>query len=257
MDRRRRQFATGGEQHGEACVRRAQRRKCRQRWRQNPTEIVMAFTLVIGNKNYSSWSMRPWLALKGARIPFDEIVVPLYRPESKAKLLGFSPAGKVPVLIDGDVTVWDSLAIIEYVADLHPEVRLWPEDRASRALARTVAAEMHAGFAALRTECGMNIHRPPAARALSDEAKANIDRIQDIWSECRARYSHHGPFLFGAFGAADAMYAPVVWRFLTYAIDVRPVVRAYMDTMQAMPAWREWREAAVAEPWIIDRFEMP
>lgn len=215
----------------------------------------MSLTLVIGNKNYSSWSMRPWFALKAAGIPFSEIVVPIYRPESKAKLLGFSPSGKVPVLIDGDVTIWDSLAIIEYVAELHPEAGLWPQDRASRALARAVAAEMHSGFTALRGECGMNIHRPARARPLSEEARANIMRIQDLWGECRTRYGHHGPFLFGAIGAADAMYAPVVWRFVTYAVDVTPVVRAYMEAMQAVPAWQEWKDAALSEQWIIERFE--
>src|SRR3954454_4738500 len=187
--------------------------------------------LVIGNKNYSSWSMRPWLALRANDISFEEVFIPLYTGEAvKKRILGFTPSGKVPVLVDGDVTVWDSLAIIEYAAERFPEPRLLPQDRSSRAHARSVSAEMHSGFAALRNECGMNLHRPVGAKALSADARADIARIQESWSECRARYGKRGPYLFGAFSGADAMYAPVIHRFRTYAIDVSPIVRDYMET---------------------------
>ena len=147
----------------------------------------MALKLVIGNKNYSSWSMRPWLALRASNIAFDEVFIPLYTGAAdKQRILSFTHSGKVPALIDGDVTIWDSLAIIEYAAEKFPEARLWPEDRAHRAHARSISAEMHSGFAALRNECGMNLHRPVGEIALSDDARANIARIQEIWTECRA-----------------------------------------------------------------------
>lgn len=216
----------------------------------------MALTLVIGNKNYSSWSMRPWMALKGAGIPFDEIVIPLYTGDAdKQRILNVTRSGKVPALIDGDITVWDSLAIIEYVAERYPDARLWPQDVAARAHARSISAEMHSGFMPLRNECGMNIHRPIRSKSLSDDAKANIARIQQIWTECRARYGGQGPYLFGAFTGADAMFAPVVHRFRTYAIDVTPPVRDYMDAMLADAAFREWTDAALAETLMIERFE--
>jgi glutathione S-transferase len=216
----------------------------------------MALTLVIGNKNYSSWSMRPWLALKASGIAFDEIFIPLYTGDAdKQRILSFSHAGKVPILIDGDITVWDSLAIIEYAAERFPEAGLWPEDRASRAHARSISAEMHSGFAALRDECGMNLHRPIGATALSPQASADIARIQRMWAECRERYGKVGPYLFGAFSGADAMYAPVVHRFQTYAIDVSPAVREYMDLMMALPAFQEWTRAGRAETIVIEKFE--
>jgi glutathione S-transferase len=216
----------------------------------------MALTLVIGNKNYSSWSMRPWVALKAANIAFDEVFIPLYTGEAdKQKILSFSHAGKVPVLIDGDVTVWDSLAIIEYAAERFPEANLWPQDRASRAHARSVSAEMHSGFAALREECGMNLHRSVGAKALSAGATADIARIQAMWTECRERYGKLGPYLFGAFSGADAMYAPVVHRFRVYAIEVSPAVRDYMDAMMALPAFQEWTRAGLAETIVIEKFE--
>jgi glutathione S-transferase len=212
--------------------------------------------LVIGNKNYSSWSMRPWLALRASDIAFDEVFIPLYTGEAdKQRILDFSPAGKVPVLIDGDITIWDSLAIIEYAAERFPEAQLWPADRARRAHARSISAEMHSGFMALRSACGMNLHRPVGAIALSTDARADVARVQRIWIECRAAYGKSGPFLFGAFGGADAMFAPVVHRFRTYAISVAPEVRAYMDAMMSLPAFREWTKAALAETLIIEKFE--
>ena len=217
----------------------------------------MTLKLVIGNKNYSSWSMRPWLALRANGIAFEEIFVPLYtdKKADKDRLLSFSASGKVPALIDGDVTVWDSLAIIEYLAECFPDARLWPEDRAQRAQARAISAEMHSGFVPLRNECGMNLHRPIRAVALSEEAQANVARIQEIWIGCRERYGERGPFLFGAFGAADAMFAPVVHRFRTYAIPVAPKAQLYMETMMGLPAFAEWTEAGLAETLLIERFE--
>ncbi|SDC19328.1 glutathione S-transferase [Bradyrhizobium brasilense] len=212
--------------------------------------------LVIGNKNYSSWSMRPWLALRANNIPFEEVFIPLYTDQTdKDRILSFSKAGKVPTLIDGDVTVWDSLAIIEYLAERFPEAKLWPADRAARAHARAISAEMHSGFMPLRNECGMNLHRPIRAVALSDDARANVARIQDIWADCHLRYGKQGPFLFGAFSAADAMYAPVVHRFRTYAIPVKAGAQHYVDAMMQLPAFQEWTSDGVAETLRIARFE--
>jgi glutathione S-transferase len=216
----------------------------------------MALQLVIGNKNYSSWSMRPWLALRANHIAFDEVFIPLYTgDDDKKRILSFTHSGKVPALIDGDVTIWDSLAIIEYLAEGFPEARLWPEDRARRAHARSISAEMHSGFVALRTECGMNLHRPVGAITLSADAHANIARIQQIWIECRERNGRFGPFLFGAFGGADAMFAPVVHRFRTYAIAVAPEAQDYMNTVMSLPAFQEWTTAGLAETLVIERFE--
>jgi glutathione S-transferase len=216
----------------------------------------MALTLVIGNKNYSSWSMRPWLALRANNIAFDEVFIPLYTGEAdKKRILDVTRSGKVPALVDGDLTVWDSLAIIEYVAERFPQARLWPEDRAGRAHARSISAEMHSGFMALRSECPMNLHRPVGAIALSADARADIARIQQIWIECRERYGKSGPFLFGSFGGADAMFAPVVYRFLTYAIEVAPQLRDYIDAMQSLPAFGEWTRAGLAETLIIEKAE--
>ena len=216
----------------------------------------MALKLVIGNKNYSSWSMRPWLALRANDIAFEEVFIPLYTGEAdKNRILGFSHSGKVPVLLDGDVTIWDSLAIIEYVAERFPEKRLWPQDPASRAHARSISAEMHSGFMALRNECGMNLHRPVGAIALSDDARADIARVQQIWTECRERYGKSGSFLFGSFGGADAMFAPVVHRFRSYAIGVTPPVQAYMEAMMTLPAFQEWTRGGLAETLVIPKFE--
>jgi len=216
----------------------------------------MTLKLVIGNKNYSSWSMRPWVAMRGSGIPFEEIFIPLYTgPADKQRILDVSKAGKVPALIDDDVTIWDSLAIIEYLAERYPDAGLWPQARAARAHARSISAEMHSGFAALRNECGMNLHRPVKAKRLSDAARADIARVQEIWIDCRTRYGAQGPFLFGAFSAADAMYAPVVHRFRTYAIDVAPLVKDYMTTMMALPAFAEWTDAGLAETIVIERLE--
>jgi len=216
----------------------------------------MALTLVIGNKNYSSWSFRPWIALRMAGIPFEEVVIPLYERGSKERILSFSSAGKVPVLIDGDVRVWESLAIIDYAAERFPEMQPWPKDPAARAHARAIAAEMHAGFAPLRRHCPMNMWRPVKARELPPEVTADVKRIEAIFTECRERFGRGGAFLFGAFGAADAMYAPVVSRFHTYDIAVGPVAEAYKQAMMALPAWTEWRSAARQETWVMANAEV-
>src|ERR1043166_194339 len=216
----------------------------------------MTLKLVIGNKNYSSWSMRPWLALRASNIAFEEIFIPLYTGSAdKDRILSFTRSGKVPCLIDGDVAIWDSLSIIEYVAERFPEAKLWPADRAARAHARSISAEMHSGFMPLRNERGMNPHRPIGAVKPSTGAEATVARVQDLWADCRARYGGAGPFLFGAFTAADAMYAPVVHRFRTYAIKVSPVAQAYMETMMALPAFAEWTRAGMAEQIVIWKFE--
>jgi glutathione S-transferase len=216
----------------------------------------MALHLVIGNKNYSSWSFRPWLAMKVTGIPFDETVISLEATDFKARVTALSGAGKVPVLIDGDVRVWESLAILEYLAEKFPEAGLWPKDVAARGHARAVASEMHAGFLPLRRHLPMNVWRPVKSRPLDDGSKADVARIDAIWSDCRARFGAGGPFLFGAFGVADAMYAPVIWRFHTYAVEVSAVARAYMNAMMMQPAWREWREAARREPWVLPHDEV-
>ncbi len=216
----------------------------------------MTRTLVIGNKNYSSWSMRPWLMLKGANLAFDEVNVPLYTgPTDKQRILDFAPSGKVPILVDDGVTIWDSLAIMEFLADRYPEAGVWPTDRAARAHARSISSEMHSGFMALRNECSMNIHRPVRAKALSPDAMDNVARVDEIWTDCRKRYSDGGPFLFGRFSAADAMFAPVVHRFLTYAVDVSAGARDYMATVTAFAPFREWTEAALKETLVIGKFE--
>src|ERR1700744_4883331 len=216
----------------------------------------MTLKLVIGNKNYSSWSMRPWLALRANQIPFEEILISLYSGEAdKQRILDFTRSGKVPALVDGGVTIWDSLSIIEYIAERFPEKRLWPEHPAHRAHARAISAEMHSGFAALRNECGMNLHRPVRAIELSNDARANIARIEEIWADCRKRPGQSGPLLVGRFSAADAMFAPVAHRFRTYAVAVSDETQRYIDAMTALPAFAEWTKAALAETIIIEKFE--
>jgi glutathione S-transferase len=205
--------------------------------------------LVTGNKTYSSWSMRPWLALKVAGVPFEEDVIWLRQPDTKAQISRHSPNGKVPVLIDGDVVVFESIAILDYVAERAPA--LWPDEVAARAHARSVSAEMHAGFAALRGRCAFNIKREPRAIALDAEVQTDIDRIVQIWLDCRTRFGAGGDFLFGRFTNADAMFAPVVGRFHSYAVAVPAMARTYMEAMMALPAWQEWRRAALAEPQAI------
>jgi glutathione S-transferase len=211
--------------------------------------------LVIGNRNYSSWSFRPWIAMKAAGIPFDEEVISLYVEGSREQILKHSPGGKVPVLIDGDIHVWESLAILEYLAEKFPDAGMWPKDQQARAHARVISTEMHAGFVPLRQECGMSFWRPPAKRTLSPAAQADVARVQEVWTNARTKYGAGGPFLFGKFSTADAMYAPIVQRFIAYDIDVSAPAKAYMQAMTALPAWAEWRRAALRETWVIPKFE--
>lgn len=212
-------------------------------------------TLVIANKAYSSWSLRPWLALKQAGAVFSEVVIPLRLPETAQAIARWSPAGKVPVLRHGATTVWESIAIIEYVAELFPRAGLWPTDPAARAHARTLSAEMHSGFVPLRSNMQMNVRRQLPGRGRTPEVEKDIARITAMWRDCRARFGRGGPFLFGAFSNADAMYAPVVTRFQTYAVDLDDESRAYVDAVLALPAMRAWYADAAAEPWTIAEYE--
>lgn len=203
--------------------------------------------LVIGNKNYSSWSLRPWLAMKVLGMPFRELRIPLYGPGAKQQILKYSPAGKVPCLVDGVTRVWDSLAILETLAEREP--RVWPAQATQRARARSISAEMHAGFPNLRQHMSMNIRKRHPGKGRTPEVLAEIARISDIWNECR------GPFLFGAFCAADAMYAPVVLRFRTYEVELRGTCRAYADAVLALPALQEWIRDAEGETESLPQFE--
>jgi glutathione S-transferase len=211
----------------------------------------MALTLVIGNKAYSSWSLRPWLALKVLGIPFREKLIPLYQEGSKAALLAEGGGGTVPILHDGAITVWESLAILDYVDENQGAGRLWPGQKEARAYARSIAAEMHSGFAPLRAHCPMNVRRRREPYALTPEVEANVDRILHLWGSSRARFGAGGPFLFGTFTAADAMHAPVVMRLHFYAIPVPDAARAYMDAVLALPAMQEWLADAAKEPWVL------
>ncbi len=211
--------------------------------------------LVIANKLYSSWSMRPWLVMRAFGIPFEELVIPLRRPETKEMISRISPSGKVPVLFDGDALVWESLAIIEYLAEKFPGIEIWPRDVFSRAQARSIAHEMHGGFLALRKELPMNLGKRFKTPALSDDAKTNVARIEQLWRETRAEFAGGNDFLLGNFCAADAMFAPVVTRLDTYQVPVAADTRAYMDTVLAFPAFAAWKSAALAEPWTIEEYE--
>lgn len=214
----------------------------------------MSLTLIIGNRNYSSWSLRPWLAMKHAGVAFDEVRVLLNQPDTKARILRHSPSGRVPCLVDSSLVVWDSIAICEYVNEQYAGARLWPRGSAQRARARSIAAEMHSGFAALRTHMPMDIRgRYPdrgAAAAARPDVSADIARIQAIWTDCLS--ASGGPLLFGEFSIADAFYAPVVTRFRTYAVPLPAQLSAYADAVFALPAMQEWVAAAAAEPETLD-----
>ncbi len=213
----------------------------------------MTYQLAIGDKNTSSWSLRPWLALRHAGIPFEEINIKLRQPDTKAQILRYSPAGKVPtLLVDDGQAIWDSLAILEFLAEAHPQARLWPERRDARALARSVSAEMHSGFAALREHCPMELLARTPMATLPDAVGAEVRRIVALWRDCRRRFGASGPLLFGGFTAADAMYAPVASRFRTYLPDLAPygddgTAQAYVDALFALPAMAEWEEGARRE----------
>lgn len=205
------------------------------------------FTLVIGTKAWSSWSLRPWLALKHIGCTFDEILVPLRTPNQKVLIGKYSPSGRVPVLKHGTLVIWDSLAILEYLAELYPDAELWPADRTTRALARSASAEMHAGFVGLRTAMSMDLRGRFPEDGRTPEALADIKRITSLWQEMRERFNDCGPYLFGRFSIADCMYAPVVTRFETYEVELDPVSRAYADTILELPAMKQWAEEACAE----------
>lgn len=209
--------------------------------------------LFIGNKNYSSWSLRPWLGLKVANIPFEEVLVPFDMAAGNPKFAEFSPTNKVPVLEDGDVTIWESLAILDHVARKHPDAGLWPTDMSQRSRAMAISCEMLSSFSHLRNDCPMNMRREPAKVAVSAGLAKDVARVEALWANCLA--ASGGPFLFGSFTLADAMFAPVVNRLDVYAFDVSPVTQAYMDTMKALPAWQEWEAAGRAEPWFVEEDE--
>jgi len=211
--------------------------------------------LVIANKAYSSWSMRPWLALKHLHIPFAERLIPLRGPEWAPSIAAQGAGSTVPILHDGEVTVWESLAILDYLDATHAAGRLWPKDRAAMGLARAMATEMHGGFAALRGHCPMNVRRRLEPYPPTSQAQTDVDRILALWTRARDRFGGGGPFLFGAFSAADAMYAPVVMRLHFYALPVPAPDRAYMDAVLDLAAVREWLAAAAQEPWVIDDLE--
>lgn len=208
----------------------------------------MALTLIIGNKTYSSWSLRPWLALAHHRIPFDEIVIPIATPETAAQIRQYSPAGKVPVLIDGDATVWESIAILARIGERFPETRLLPRDFQARAHCWAISCEMHSGFVALRNHCPMNLKRKKT-RELTPEVRADVRRITEMWRDARTRFGEGGPFLFGNFSIADCMYAPVATRIAGYEIEVDSVSAAYVEAIYGLPAFQRWQKAALAETW--------
>lgn len=206
------------------------------------------FTLVIANKNYSSWSLRPWLAMRQSGIPFTEILISLAEtPEAKAVFQKYSPSRRVPVLIDGDLTLWESIAICEYVAEQFPLAHLWPSEQKSRAVARAISAEMHAGFVALRQNMPMDIRARHPGQGLTPAVENDIARITTIWRECRTTYGSEGEFLFGHFTIADAMFAPVVTRFVTYGVQVNEISKQYMESILALEAMHIWSAAAQGE----------
>ncbi|MBD2449365.1 glutathione S-transferase family protein [Nostoc sp. FACHB-152] len=203
--------------------------------------------LVIGNKNYSSWSLRPWIIMKQFGLEFQEIYISLYKPDTAEKIRQYSPSGKVPVLIHNNLIVWDSLAICEYLAEVFPDYHWWPEDKSVRAVARSVSAEMHSGFQDLRQNMPMNCCAKLPGQGLTSAVQQDIDRITSIWQECRTKYSQDGDFLFGQFTIADAFFAPVVMRFITYDVQVDTISREYMQAILALSAMQEWLAAAKRE----------
>ncbi|ADP19663.1 glutathione S-transferase, N-terminal domain protein 7 [Achromobacter xylosoxidans A8] len=213
------------------------------------------YTLIIGNKNYSSWSLRPWIALRATGIAFTEQKLGFFTEEFSRRVSAVSPAGLVPVLLDGDFAVWDSLAICEYLAERHPEAHLWPQDPKARARARSLAAQMHSGFGAMRQALPMNVEARLPGIDLPEAARQDISRLQAIWHDTRAEFGQGGAFLFGAFSIADAFFAPVVSRFNTYGIAAAGPVRDYMDAVLALPAMQEWTRDALAEATFVPEDE--
>jgi glutathione S-transferase len=217
--------------------------------------MMAQYTLWIGNKNYSSWSLRGWLMCKLAGIAFDEVLVRLDEGDRWTRFRQFAPSGRVPTLKLGDLVVWDTMAIGEYLAERYPERKLWPADARARAIARAVSAEMHSGFAPLRSQLPMNMHRTKAPPQWDADAQRDIDRVQELWRDCRKSYGAGGPYLFGHLTLADCFYAPVVSRFTTYRVPMDGVASAYCEAMWEWPALEAWREAALEEPWLIARDE--
>ena len=215
----------------------------------------MPLKLIVANKAYSSWSLRPWILLAQLKIPFEEVVIAMDRPDTRETMLKYAPTGKCPSLHDGKIAVWESLAILEYIAEAYPAKPVWPKGKAARAHARSLASEMHAGFVALRQACPTNFRRAVKPILLSNEVRADVTRIEAAWTGARAAFGKGGPFLFGRFSAADAMYAPVVNRFDVYDIPVSKLTRDYMAAVMALPAWKAWVAGAQAEPWRIARYE--
>jgi glutathione S-transferase len=214
--------------------------------------------LIIGNRAYSSWSMRGWLAVRQSGEEFEEFVVPLFDAEWEKRREGdeFAPSlGKVPILWDGDCVVWDSLAIIDFLADRHGRDLFWPDDDSARGMARSMAAEMHSGFANLRRELPMNVRKSYPPRELSEEVRVEIDRILQLWAQARARFGGTGNFLFGQWCAVDIMYAPVVTRFITYGVPVPPFAALYMKAVLSHPDVNDWIDKAQDEPWVIESLE--
>ena len=211
--------------------------------------------IIVGNKNYSSWSVRGWLAVACSGLPFEEIVIPMFEEDSARRIAEHSPSGKVPCLRHGEVVVWDSLAIGEYVAELAPAAQLWPADQAARAVARSTCAEMHSGFAAKRNDMTMNIRASKPGVGHSPAALADAAAVLARWRQLRERWGSGGDFLFGAFSLADCFYAPVMTRFETYGVELDPVSRRYADAVLAVPEFQRWRAAALEEPWRIAHYE--
>ena len=214
--------------------------------------------LIIGNRAYSSWSMRGWLAVKHSDEEFEELVVPMFDEDWEKRREGdeFAPSlGKVPILWDGDCVVWDSLAIVEFLADRHGKDRYWPDDESACGMARSMAAEMHSGFANLRRDLPMNVRKTFPFKPLSDEVRREIERILQLWAQARARFGGTGPYLFGEWCAVDMMYAPVVTRFITYSIPMPPFAELYMKAVLSHPQVNEWIDKAQDEPWVIEQYE--
>ena len=212
-------------------------------------------TLIIGNRNYSSWSLRAWLALEATRLDFDEVIVPLGRPETEAEILRWSPSARVPAFVDGDLHLWDSLAICEHLAESHPQAGLWPADARARATARSVVAEMHSGFVPLRKHMPMNLRASYHGAGREPGVEEDIERITKIWEECRTNFGAGGDLLFGSFTMADAFYAPIVSRFRTYGVAPRGAAGDYMDAVWALPSMQDWAAKAHAEPWQVARYD--
>jgi glutathione S-transferase len=216
----------------------------------------MTLTLIIANKNYSSWSLRAWLTLKQAGLPFTEVRIPLNTPETAEKILQYSPSGRVPALQHDGVTIWESLAICEYIAELAPNRQLWSTDPTARAIARSVSSEMHAGFRHLREHMPMDCRSRLPGVGREPGVQADIDRITALWRDCRQQFGAGGDLLFGQFSIADAMFAPVVSRFVTYEVALDPVSQAYADAIWSLPAMQEWLAAAAAEVEVIDEHKL-